>query len=143
MASLNLQPNLQLMLAQAAVFAANFYVVKKLFVSPYLKIKEKRDLFTTGRIKSSEISIKECRDLEFQIEERLKNSREEVVVFCEKEKQEAIKQKNVVLTKAKEEAEKVLQKMRLEIQEKVKQENEKIASLAKPLADEVFQKVIH
>ena len=48
MSSLNLTPDPQLMFAQATIFIANMYVVKRYLINPFMKIKEQRDALTDG-----------------------------------------------------------------------------------------------
>lgn len=54
MSSLNLSPNPTIMAITAGVFALNFFAVKKLFLEPYLKVRDQRIKATFGNQSEAE-----------------------------------------------------------------------------------------
>ena len=59
MSGLNLVPNPTVLAVQAGVFMANIFVIKKLWLDPYLRVYEKRQANTTGSQTDAEKISKE------------------------------------------------------------------------------------
>ena len=71
---MKLQLDFRLVPIQAAVFAANFYIVKHFFVSPYLRLKSARLKKTEGLQVKTQAFEKESKALELEINKQIQEA---------------------------------------------------------------------
>lgn len=72
MSSLHLVPNPTIIAVQAGVFLANFVIVKKLYLDPYLKLTGKREAMTDGSQEESASIERKNAETSAQMETQLR-----------------------------------------------------------------------
>ena len=77
MSGLNLIPNPTVLAVQTGVFMANIFVIKKLWLDPYMKVYEKRKASTTGSQSDAEKIGKENDKMVTKIETGIHDAVEE------------------------------------------------------------------
>jgi len=88
--TLNLSPDLPVLGIQAGLFLANFFVVKKLMLDPYLALRAKREGMTSGSQDEAKVLLSKAKDMDLQVGERLKSSHKEASQTREKIKSDAM-----------------------------------------------------
>ncbi len=141
MADLSLIPNPQIMAIQTGVFLANLYVVKKLMLEPYLKVKEKRIELTIGNKESAQIVLKECEEKTEEIQTKVNSALNAASDNRKKVRSEALEKKENIVTQATQQASGHLEKMRQQMQVEIAKEKEKIESTVSRLTGELFTAV--
>lgn len=142
MSSLNLVPNPQLMVAQAVVFFANLYVVKRLMVEPFLKLKEKREEKTTGSDVLAKNMMFECERKESEIEKKTASFFLENNENRKKIKDEARKKQQQLLSQSREENEQKIISYTKELRDSYEQEKKKIGSAVNSLSEEFYRIIL-
>ena len=100
MSQLNLTPDPIVLGAQAAIFLANMFVVKKLILTPYLSVRSRREASTGG---NQDVALKLTTDaqaLETKITERMRAAHKEAASAREAIKQEAVAKRAAILSTA-------------------------------------------
>lgn len=128
MASLDLQPDLRLMLVQAGVFATNLFVVKYFFISPYLALKNARSRQTEGAQKQAQTFSDEGDSIEKEIDKRLKEAFESAKTTRKIIQQKADQEYKSIVDQARKRADEHVLQVGTEIQLALKQERKKLAS---------------
>lgn len=143
MAKLDLIPDVSIMLIQGAVFASALYVVKKNFVEPYLKLKDKRDSATTGQQSEAHKSIIECEEKTLIIEEKIKAALLEAKNIKQNIRETALKNQKSIVDQASKEAKEETAKISQKIKEELKTEKAKLSSVITDISNELYSKAIN
>ena len=143
MSDLNLVPNPQLMLVQTVVFLSQVYVVKKLFIAPFLKLKALRSNATVGADTKSEELRKEITVLSEHVRAQLSKTQDEIKKLKETQKNEANKVRETDLTDAYKQMSELVSTSRKNIQVNLQEERKKIGGLADKFVEEIYAKILH
>jgi len=92
MAELNLVPNPTLLVVQGGVFLTNIWLINKLILKPYLKLKEARDRLTIGNQDATRSVHQEIELKSKTIKERLDKALDDARLTLNAARQEAEKQ---------------------------------------------------
>jgi F0F1-type ATP synthase membrane subunit b/b' len=141
MADLSLIPNPQVMAVQAGIFLANLYVVKKMFVEPYLELKDKRIRLTEGDKSQAGQILQECKVKAESIEENIKRAFAEADRIREEKRAYVLNQKECEINAAYLEANRYLKEKRETLNMEIKGELAKVNLAAEKLTIEVYQAV--
>jgi F0F1-type ATP synthase membrane subunit b/b' len=133
-ASLDLQPDIRLMLIQGGVFVANFFIVKHFLVSPYLALKKARAEETEGASSQAHSFLKEADELEKRIEASLMTAFDGAKIVREKAAKKAQQDCKKIISEAKKRSDEHVTQVTKEIHLALKQERQKIASEASLLS---------
>lgn len=143
MASLNLMPNPGVFLVQTGLFLANVFVVKKLMLDPYLKVKAKRDALTVGgKADASTLMLQNEKNMGYikqRVDEAFNLARQQ----SEKLSAEANKKRDDILVHAEKDAKAFLAQAQQEISAELLREKAKIPAIVKDLTENLYQKTIH
>ena len=142
MASLELRPDLNLMLVQAAVFATNLYVVKHFLVAPYLRLKEAREKETVGTGLLAKRLQEEGDLLEQRIDDRIKEVLSQASEVRARVRQEAEKEFERVVKKAREESEADVASALAQVRQSLDKERASISKQAQALIPAVCRSVL-
>ena len=142
MASLELRPDLNLMLVQAAVFATNLYVVKHFLVAPYLRLKEAREKETVGTGLLAKRLQEEGDLLEQRIDDRIKEVLSQASEVRARVRQEAEKEFERVVKKAREESEADVASALAQVRQSLDKERASISKQAPALIPAVCRSVL-
>jgi len=133
-ASLDLQPDVRLMLIQGGVFVANFFIVKHFLVSPYLALRKARREETEGASSQAHSFQKDADELEKKIEASLLVAFDAAKIIREKAAKKAQQEYGKIISDAKKRSDEHTAQVIKEIHLALKQERQKIASEASLLS---------
>lgn len=142
MASLNLVPNPSVMIVQTGIFLANFVIIKKLFLEPYLKVSDKRAAVTTGGVKDADSIVKSNLESQARIDSKMSDVRDEAAKLRQLAQSEAQKEATSIVSAAEVDARLTVSAVREEIQQNSAEERQKIPAIVEELTGTVFQKVL-
>ena len=134
MSSLDLQPNLRLMMIQAGVFATNFFVVKHFFISPYMALKRARQKETEGAGEEAQAFTLKADELEKNIDLRLRRAFESAKAARQKAEEKAEQEHAKIVAQGKKRSHEHIAQVRKEIELALKQERQKLAAESSLLA---------
>ena len=139
MATLNLIPNPPVLAVQAVIFFINYLIVKKLFVAPFLKVKDRRDKLTSGNKGEATRMLAEAETLSLKINERLQATFDAAKVDREKIREAAVSKRNVLLESAEKDSRTQIEAVEVQIQRDLAQERAKIPGVVAQLTDDVYR----
>jgi F0F1-type ATP synthase membrane subunit b/b' len=143
MSQLNLTPDPVVLAAQATIFLANMFVVKKLILEPYLSVRAKREASTGGSQDNAAKLVVEANALEEKITERMRVAHKEAATAREKVKNESLKKRSEILSAAEASAKAEQQRLEKEIAQNLEQERSKKDESIKSLSETFFAQVTH
>ena len=141
MATLNLDPDPIIIAGQSAFFVLNLLIVNKLFIQPYLGLKQARRGLTSGKLEQTKAAIKLAEKEMTKLDEQLRVERSHAQEQAQKLISEAQVANASVVEKARKDAQSVIMKSTASISELTAQEMLKVEQLAKGLVDEVYTAV--
>ena len=142
MSSLNLVPNPTVMLVQTGLFLANFVVVKKLILEPYLSVYDKQQSKTVGNQAEAEALAKESIALEKQIDASIDEVKNRLSSTRESTLADIQKQRDAIVAAAEAKSSATIDAMRKEIQEVVAAERTKIPATVEEMSELVVNRVL-
>ena len=142
MGSLNLVPNPTVMAVQAGLFVANFVVVKKLLLDPYLKVYDKRQTLTVGNKHEAAELVQKNEDALAEIKKKLKGANDEAVSLRNALTSEAKTKKAELIGAAEKKAKESIDDVRTKIQASMKAEMAKIPTMVDELTDVIVKQVL-
>lgn len=143
MSQLNLSPDPIVIGAQAAIFLANMYVVKKLILEPYLSVRTLREARTGGNQDMAQKLSQEAQALESKITERMRAAHKEAATAREAIKNEAMTKRSATLSMADAAAKSEQAQIDAEIAANLNSERAKKEETIKTIADSFFAQAIH
>ena len=142
MAALNLTPDAGLVLTQAGIFLANLYVVKKLMLEPYIKLRDKRHMSTHGGQEEATKALQEVEAQSQIVNMKISQALEQAKAIREKSKSDAKTKQHEIVEKAKVESKSRLEAVSQDIKSNLEQEFKKVPDLVKSMTNEVFSAVL-
>jgi F0F1-type ATP synthase membrane subunit b/b' len=143
MSSLNLTPNPIVMAIQTGFFLVNFYVIRKFFLQPYLRVADKRQTLTTGNQEEAQILAQKNQEAMATVSEKLGAAREEATKIRAQLTEEADRKKDAILSRADQEAKQIIESVQQEIQKELTEEEAKIPAIVADLTEDVYQKTVY
>ena len=129
------------MLVQAFIVSAQVYVVNRFFITPYLKLKERRDGVTIGADSKRSELTSEVQKLAFRIQENLDNANTEIKKIRELELTKAKKTKEAIVSSAHKEMTDLVNEARKAAFKNYQEEALKTSSLVNQYTQELFSKI--
>ena len=142
MSTLNLHPNLPVMIVQAGLFFTNLYVVKKLMLVPYLKVREKRLALTIGTAEAAKDQNVKNEQAASNLSARIQNAVDQARANYQKALAEAQGERNQILTRAEQTAREQLKGIETQIAADLARERADIPKVLATLSDLAFKQVI-
>ncbi len=142
MASLNLVPNPSVMIVQTGIFLANFVIIKKLFLEPYLKVSDKRVAMTAGGVKDADSIEKANLESQAKIDSKMSDVRDEATKIRQLAQSEAQQEATSIVSAAEEDARNTVNAVREDIRKNTEEERQKIPSIVEELTGTVYEKVM-
>lgn len=139
MASLNLVPNPPVLAVQAVVFLTGLVVVKKLFVEPYLTLRDKREVLTVGSKDEAQKLLQETDRISQEITAKLNVAISDAKQAREKIRDAALTKRNAALGAAEGESKKLVQEVENQIKQDLAAEKAKVPAIVKNLTEEVYK----
>lgn len=138
MASLNLIPNPSVLVVQAGVFLANILVVKKLFVEPYLMVRDRREQLTIGGKDEASQAFAEADRTAADIQTRLSAAMAAAKKERDSLREVATQKRQALLAEAEAQAKKHVDSVEQQIKSEMTAERAKIPGIVASLTDEVY-----
>jgi len=138
MAALNLVPDPEVLVVQAGIFLVALGVVKKLYVEPYLKVRERRLAATVGSKDEATKALGECDTIAQGIEQRLSGAASEAKAARETVRNAANLRRDELIAAATAEANAAVAAVEKDIQGELARERAKVPAVVAQLTDEVY-----
>ena len=142
MAELSLVPNVSVIAVQTVVFLTNLVVVKKLFVEPYLTLKDRRDKLTTGSQSDAAALTLANEQAVIKIETAIQTAAREASKARELLRQEASVKRSTIIKQAEAEAAATISSVTKQIADDLNEQKSSVPGLVKQLTAEVYQVAI-
>jgi F0F1-type ATP synthase membrane subunit b/b' len=130
------------MAAQAAVFLAHAYAVKKLMLEPYLQIKQKQEAQTSGGEADAAKFLDEYERKTLSIEEKVASALRENSLMSSNIKDNARKEQQGLMDVARKASEEQLEDFRSELKLSLQEEKKKISAVTAQITEEVYKKIL-
>ena len=138
MASLELVPHPSVLAVQVGVFLANLVVVKKLWVEPYLLVKERRQKLTVGSKDEATRLLAEAEKVAEEINSKLLTAASEAKASREGVREAALQRRTQILAAADAEAKAYVGTVERQVKEELMRERGKVPAVVHKLTDEVY-----
>lgn len=142
MSSLHLVPNPTIIAVQAGVFLANFVIVKKFYLDPYLKITGKREAMTDGSQEESASIEKKNAETSARMERQLRELNEHTHEHRARLNAEADDKSSKILQLAENEAESIIAGVQEEIKLAVEKESANIPETVEELTSAIYKQTL-
>lgn len=142
MAGINLVPNPGVLGTLLAVFAVNYFIIKKLIVDTFLKLKEKRESMTSGSEDQAKSLLEENQRIESQIESKTRDALEEARMASQKIIQDATDRQNEIIKSAQSASQETLKGIRIRIQNELINERSKIPVVSEKVAGQIYSTLV-
>jgi F0F1-type ATP synthase membrane subunit b/b' len=142
MSSLNLSPNPVIMAATGVVFIANLLAVKKLFLEPYLKVRDQRIKATFGNQAAAEqLEVENTRATE-KIRDRIAQASLEARNFRDSSLATAKQKRDELLAAASKEATDVVTAMRGNLVKELAEQRQAVPAIVQQLSRQFVDRLI-
>lgn len=142
MASLNLVPNVSVMLTQAGIFTATLFVVKRTMLDPFLKVKKKRLHYTVGYKTKAKNLLESNEKIISELNMKMSEASSELSKVREEYKARSLKEKNKIIEDAEKEVKAIIDEAKKQIDNEIASEKEKIPVIAQKLSTEMFDQIV-
>ncbi len=142
MSQLNLTPDPVVLGAQAAIFLANMFVVKKTILEPYLLVRSRREASTGGSQEAASKLIAEANALESKITERMREAHRDAAQKREQIKADANIKRTTLLKEAEQFCKLEQQKIEKEIAANLDDERTRKDETIKNLSQTFYTQVV-
>jgi F0F1-type ATP synthase membrane subunit b/b' len=143
MSGLNLVPNPTILAIQSGIFFTAIYTVKKLYLDPYLKLKEKRLNATVGNQQSAAQLLADNHKKLEQITASVKKGVHTAMETSEAIRKTSSAEKDKILQEADKAAKQSLDEIRTEISSELKTEKTKLPDVVKQLTEQVYAQTVN
>ena len=141
MADFSLVPDPKVLVVQVGLFAANYFVVKNLFVKPFVRVKNHRDSATSGNTEKFSEMLKQSQAKADELKTKVDSAIESAQSVRKEARATAEEQGQKIVSAAHADGKSKLEKMKSEIEEAFAQEVNKAKSISVELGNELFKKV--
>lgn len=142
MSSLQLVPNPTVIAVQAGVFMANFVIVKKLYLDPYLRVSGKREALTEGSQEESAEIERQNAQTSANMEAQLRELNEMTHKHRQSLNSEADDKSSKILALAEKEAQQIIADVQEQIKAAVAKESENIPETVEELTSAIYKQTL-
>ena len=139
MASLNLIPDPMVLGAQIGLFLANFVAVKKLFVKPYLLVRDRRLALTIGSQEEATEALVETDRISRQIDQAFSDAAAQAKSERDAMRAHVESTRSSILTAAEAAAKSTVTAVEQQIRAELAEEKSKVPAVVKALTEEVLK----
>jgi F0F1-type ATP synthase membrane subunit b/b' len=139
MANLDLIPKLPVLAVQAGIFVANLGIMKKLFMEPYLKVRNAQDSQTIGSQGDAARLLAQADQVSAEINARLQAALVMAKEGREKVRGVAVAKRQALLGAAQAEVKSELDRVEGDIKAQIEAERAKVPNVVASLANEVYK----
>lgn len=141
--SLNLSPDITVIGIQAGLFLTNMFVVKKLMLEPYLKLRSAREAKTGGSQGDAIALVNKASELDQIIGEKMRDAHKAAAVVRETIKSAALARRSSIVGVAETSAKKEQQEIQASIAANLKEERSKRDETITKITEELVQQATH
>ncbi|MCX6126524.1 MAG: hypothetical protein NTV34_17455 [Proteobacteria bacterium] len=138
--SLNLKPDLPIMIIQASLFLVNMFVVKRLILQPYLSLKLSREKVTGGSQVEAQDLLAKSASLDQEVAGKLRDAHKAAALTREGLKTAALSKRSEILAAAELTAKTEQQELRIAIVNNLAEERLKREGNIMSIANELIAK---
>ncbi|MGE0171641.1 MAG: hypothetical protein AB7T49_02600 [Oligoflexales bacterium] len=142
MSNLNLLPNPAVLAFQSAVFLSSVVVVKKLFLTPYLKIRDRKFAATQGTQESALRYVSENETMAANLEGKLDSTRTVIRDETQKILDQAKNQRDILIKNAEQVAKSYIDETVKNLTADFNAEKAKIPELVKSMVPGLYQHLL-
>ncbi len=139
---LNLVPEIPVVVGQSIIFLTNIFVVKKLFIDPYLKLRHKRLSATTGSQQNALQLVETAQKMNLGIDESLTKAYLETSSKKEQERTLANAKKTEIISEAEATLKKEMTQFKQELSQEIALKRSQLSSIIEKLTQDAVSKVI-
>lgn len=143
MAHLNLSPDPVVLGVQAGIFLANMYIVKKLMLDPYMKLRTARDAKTGGSQHDAQALLDQAADMDRIIGEKMRDAHRTAAQTRDKIKSTAMTKRGELLSQAESVARKEQHDLHVAINANLQEERSKKEHTIQQITAEFIQLATH
>ena len=143
MSGMNLSPTPAVILVQAGLFLASVYSVKRLFVEPYLRLKDKRDHATISQKAKAQELVLQNEELASTVHAKFESAKDQVHAQVAEIREEMKSKREELLGVADSKAREMLTKVRVEIAAVLDEERKKMSASIPKLTEQLYQKTLN
>ena len=136
-------PELWPTLISAIIFLINLFIIKKLYVGPYLELNEKRHELTEGLKEKAKTMQAQATQSMDALEKKLKEVSAETKIFTNEKRAQAQQQANNLVNDTKQKAVQDIQAARANVKKLLVAEKAKIIEKTTPLVDSIYKNVLN
>lgn len=142
MSTLNLIPNPPVLAVQAGIFLVNYVVIKKLFVEPYLSVRDKRERLTVGNKEEATKAIGKAEVLAAEINVAISNAADGAKKERDRSRAVATEKRAAIVSAAEAEARSAVESIEKQIQADLRAERLKIPAVIQALSKQVYDQAL-
>ena len=139
---MNIIPGVGPTLISMIIFVVNYFIIKKLFVTPYLQIENKRHELTKGLKEKAEVMQAQASQSMDSLEKKLKEVSAETKAYTNEKRQEAQDQANLLIGNTKSKALEEIKAARANVTKILEAERNKIVEKTGPLVDGIYKDIL-
>lgn len=143
MAHLNLTPDPVVLGVQAGIFLTNMFVIKKLILEPYMKVRSARDAKTGGSQHDAEALLVKAEEMDRVIGEKMRDAHKAAATVREKIKSTATAKRAEILASAEATARKEQAEIQKSIASNLQEERSKKEQTIQQITSEFIQLATH
>ncbi len=143
MSGLNLTPNPLVLATQAGIFLTSLYTIKTLMITPYLKVRGKRQELTVGSQSEAGSILSKNAETMTMVESKIAQAVTEARQIGDKLRAAAQEERKTILAQAHSEAQRVMSAMEENIKSTLVQERQKIPNIVEQISQICFEQTVH
>lgn len=136
-------PDPTLVALQASIFLTNIYVCKKLFVEPFLALKDSRDSAISRGFSEAELMGKRAKETERVIKEKEESFRSEMKLKKQEIIASAKRQREKMVSEAKKSSEKILGELSKDLDSLYESERKNSRAYSEKIAKDMYSFVVN
>ncbi len=135
-------PDLWITLISLSIFLVNYFIIKKLYVAPYLKLQDKRHELTEGLKEKADVMQAQASKSMDVLEKKLKQVAAESKTYSSKKRKEAQEQANQLINSTKQNALSEIKAARENVSKIFAVEKNKIIEKTDPLVEGIYKNIL-
>lgn len=143
MSDLNLIPNPKVLMVNTSIFLANLVIMKKLFMDPYLAVRDKRYALTNQQHGTAAELIAQSNQLEAKIKQKMDQALADARLIRAESKEKADRKREEILSAAHAAAKKTIAEATVTTAAILKSERAKLPQIVNQLATALYTTTVN
>ena len=141
-AEFSLEPVPRVLVVQAVIFLANTWIVKKLMIDPYLRLRAKRLNYTERKKEQANQRLTEVKQQLAELEARRQAKLNELAELRRQKQTQAQSQREEIIRTARQQAEKEIKRTKDTLDNEFQQAQDQLAEVKDQLGQQVLDKLL-